>query len=92
MLCEDFLLGIIVLPNKAACNSFNSNVKTPLKISAATWEIKNVLHLKEPSNIHLSSGPDFILGSTLHQAWRLYDDYLDTFISTIVPDDDQPGR
>lgn len=92
VLCEDFLSETIVLPDKASGNSFSSNVKTRLQTSAGTWKIKNVLPLSESCNIRLPSGPYFILGFTLHQAWLLYDDYLDTFITTIVPDDNQPGR
>lgn len=34
----------------------------------------------------LPSGPYFLQGQNLHQAWKLYDDSLDAFIHTVVPD------
>jgi hypothetical protein len=35
----------------------------------------------------LPSGPYFLYGPNLHQAWRLYDDELGAFTFGIVPDD-----
>ncbi|KAK9769981.1 putative Amidase [Seiridium cardinale] len=32
-------------------------------------------------------GPYFLLGSNIHQAWRLYQDNLDAFIFGVIPDD-----
>jgi hypothetical protein len=38
-------------------------------------------------------GPYFLQNRTLHQAWRLYTDDLDAFITTVIPDDvHQPKR
>lgn len=34
----------------------------------------------------IPSGPYFLLGNGLHQAWRLYTDDLDAFIVSVVPD------
>ncbi len=34
----------------------------------------------------LPSGPYFLQGQNLHQAWKLYDDSLGAFIQTVVPD------
>lgn len=34
----------------------------------------------------LPSGPYFLQGRNLHQAWKLYDDSLGAFIQTVVPD------
>lgn len=39
----------------------------------------------------LPSGPYFLHGPNLHQAWRLYDDEYGAFTAGIIPDDvDQP--
>ncbi|KAI1109788.1 putative amidase [Nemania sp. NC0429] len=38
-------------------------------------------------NRHLPSGPYFLHGSNIHQAWRLYPDELDAFIFGLIPDD-----
>ena len=34
----------------------------------------------------LPSGPYFLQGKNIHQAWRLYDDSLGAFIQTVIPD------
>lgn len=34
----------------------------------------------------LPSGPYFLEGKNIHQAWKLYDDSLGAFIQTVVPD------
>ena len=34
----------------------------------------------------LPSGPYFLRGQDLHQAWKLYDDSLGALIQTVVPD------
>lgn len=35
----------------------------------------------------LPSGPYFLQGQNIHQAWRLYPDDLQAFIQTVIPDD-----
>ncbi|KAB8339253.1 hypothetical protein FH972_022187 [Carpinus fangiana] len=37
------------------------------------------------SKLLLPSGPYFVLGQNIHQAWRLYEDELDAFVIPIVP-------
>lgn len=34
----------------------------------------------------LPSGPYFLRGGDIHQAWRLYEDELDSFIFSVIPD------
>ena len=49
----------------------------------------NVVHVHISSDKQddaLHSGPYFLLGNTLHQAWRLYPDSLDAFVITVLPD------
>ncbi|KAJ4251946.1 hypothetical protein NW762_011246 [Fusarium torreyae] len=41
----------------------------------------------------LPSGPYFLHGPNLHQAWRLYDDDFEAFTAGVIPDDlDQPNE
>ena len=50
-------------------------------------EFRRVLDSKVDSERNLlSSGPYFLQGQNLHQAWKLYDDSLGAFIQTVVPD------
>ncbi|THZ54669.1 amidase signature enzyme, partial [Aureobasidium pullulans] len=37
----------------------------------------------------LPSGPYFVQGSSIYQAWKLYEDHLDAFVIPTVPDDTQ---
>lgn len=39
------------------------------------------------STVTLPSGPYFLHGSDIHQAWRLYPDDLDAFIFGVIPED-----
>ncbi len=41
---------------------------------------------------HPPEGPYFLLGNQLHQAWRLYPDTLDSFVTTIISSQDDPLR
>ena len=43
-----------------------------------------VLGATSPADL-LPSGPYFIQGKNIHQAWRLYPDELDAFVTTVVP-------
>ncbi|KAL9100822.1 MAG: hypothetical protein Q9163_003852 [Psora crenata] len=50
-------------------------------------EYRRVLGSKvESERKLLPSGPYFLQGHNLHQAWRLYDDSLGAFIQTVIPD------
>jgi len=41
----------------------------------------------------LPSGPYFLYGPNLYQAWRLYDDEFGAFTSGVIPDDlNQPDE
>lgn len=43
------------------------------------WKIGSVDQLLPP-------GPYFLVGGNIHQAWRLYPDNLDSFITTVIQD------
>ncbi|KAI9656533.1 MAG: hypothetical protein M1821_004740 [Bathelium mastoideum] len=49
--------------------------------------IRSVYARDVASNDFLPSGPYFIQGKTIHQAWKLYEDDLDAFVIPIIPDD-----
>jgi hypothetical protein len=41
----------------------------------------------------LPSGPYFVSGGNIHQAWRLYEDTLDAFVITVISDESRsPSR
>ena len=55
--------------------------------SSTKLEFRRILgsNVDSESNL-LPSGPYFLQGQNLHQAWKLYDDSLGAFIQTVVPD------
>lgn len=56
--------------------------------STAALDNSSVLHSAPNSTVSsLPSGPYFLQGSNIHQAWRLYRDELDAFIFGVVPQD-----
>lgn len=51
-------------------------------------KFRKVLRSKVDSERNLlPSGPYFLQGQNMHQAWKLYDDSLGAFVQTVVPDD-----
>jgi hypothetical protein len=49
----------------------------------------------ETSSQEIPEGPYFLRDSSLYQAWRLYEDHLSAFVTTVVPSDsasDRPGQ
>jgi hypothetical protein len=59
-----------------------------LETTTAASVYSSVLHSRANSSIpSLPSGPYFLRGSNIHQAWRLYRDELDAFIFGVVPQD-----
>ena len=52
------------------------------------WNSSSIYHLNPGSlTKELPPGPYFLQGQNLHQAWRLYPDYLDAFIFGVIPED-----
>lgn len=52
------------------------------------WKIRRVYHIKAYSHKELlPSGPYFLCGSTLREAWRLYPDTQQSFQVAVVPND-----
>lgn len=60
--------------------------------SSQVWgNARQIYHMNQVEALDgfsgLPSGPYFLYGPNLHQAWRLYDDELGAFTFGIVPDD-----
>ena len=83
---QDFLNDTIVIqtpPNVA----FNVESLEHLETEFGGWNITSILHLAISNDGSLlPEGPYFLHGGNLHQAWRLYPDDLDCFMSTVIPD------
>lgn len=73
-----FQEGLVILQSKAKLEPFSLP-------SGWTFHINN-------QELHLPNGPYFVKGGSVHQAWRLYADDLDAFLSTSFPDDDVPYK
>ena len=57
-----------------------------------SWSPSIIYNLKDDSDYEeVAEGPYFLVGDELHEAWRLYPDYLDSFMTTVVPDVDKSG-
>jgi hypothetical protein len=55
--------------------------------STSRFPIARIYSLEAKSiNDLLPSGPYFLVGCDIHQAWRVYPDVLDAFITTVIPD------
>lgn len=93
VLNEDFLTNTVVLPSKAASTAFASAIGSLVQISSTSWQVEHVLHLTKLSAASsIPSGPYVLLGSEMHQVWRLYEDTLDSFVTGVVPDDQRSSR
>jgi hypothetical protein len=82
LFCEDFMTDTIV------ANGFSKEeCVARVKIIAANkdWNVRKVLRLNARAQGRtIPDGPYFMLGDKLHQAWRLYPDHLDAFVSTVT--------
>ncbi|KAJ6006803.1 hypothetical protein N7451_004747 [Penicillium sp. IBT 35674x] len=64
-----------------------------LTIGQSTLVAQNFSAVYTSSALDLPPGPYFLHGSNIHQAWRLYPDYLDAFIFGVLPENAlQPQR
>ena len=48
------------------------------------------MHQKAENTADWIGGPYFLRGNQLHQAWRLYSDDLEAFVSTTIPTESDP--
>ena len=64
-----------------------TNLMTQLNSSGLFSSVYRADH--KLSTSVLPSGPYFLRGQAIHQAWRLYPDELDSFIFSVIPTDVQ---
>ncbi|KAJ4423676.1 hypothetical protein N0V82_001699 [Gnomoniopsis sp. IMI 355080] len=88
--CEDEFTGILVV------NPSSSESDTEIMVGNAhrpdLSRFSAVYHMiseavTSQGEIRLPSGPYFLSGPNLHQAWRLYPDELEAFTFGLIPDD-----
>lgn len=89
--CTDEFTGIIVVkPSgsgsdpRGACASA-SDIQASPDCPFKVYHLTNELDTSEERDL-LPSGPYFLSGQNLHQAWRLYPDDLDAFTFGLLPD------
>lgn len=95
--CTDEFTGIIVEKPSASVRDPDSALGDhDLSTSAfgpAPSRYPSLFHLVGPephssqARSQLPSGPYFLSGQNLHQAWRLYPDELEAFTFGLIPDD-----
>lgn len=88
--CDDDFTGILVV-NPSSSGS-DSGVMADDASGPALSRFSAVYHLVPDANVlkeedRLPSGPYFLSGPNLHQAWRLYPDELEAFTFGLIPDD-----
>lgn len=89
--CTDEFTGIIVVkpsgsgsdPREACASA--SDIRASLDCPFTVYHMTNGLDTSEERDL-LPSGPYFLSGQNLHQAWRLYPDDLDAFTFGLLPD------
>ncbi|KAG8164618.1 hypothetical protein KVR01_004893 [Diaporthe batatas] len=91
--CTDEFTGIIVVkPSSASASELRGSCPGTSDATASIGCPFTVYHMadgigtSEEKNL-LPSGPYFLSGQNLHQAWRLYPDHLDAFTFGLLPDD-----
>lgn len=57
-----------------------------LDLGKSTLASHHVTTVYTSTTVELPSGPYFLYGTEIHQAWRLYEDHLDAFIFGVVPE------
>lgn len=88
--CEDDFTGILVVnpsgsgsgADAVADHAFAPDLS---RFSAVYHMVSEATAFEGDSR--LPSGPYFLSGPNLHQAWRLYPDDLEAFTSGLIPDD-----
>lgn len=88
--CDDEFTGILVV-NPSSSGS-ESDLATDVASGLDLSRFSAVYHLESEAAVlegetPLPSGPYFLSGPNLHQAWRLYPDELKAFTFGLVPDD-----
>lgn len=77
---DAFLETIIV----QICREYDSHV--PEQVPQAQYGRKLKFSLVQKADMLLAPGPYFFMGSSIHQAWRLYEDHLEAFVISVIPE------
>lgn len=84
--CGEFLSDTVVLRNGEVIQQC---LEKPWKSGPTSawqqWQPANTIYLSD-KNAKLPDGPYFLFGKDLHEAWRMYTDPLDSFITSIIAD------
>ena len=81
----DFGAVLVEKPDYDSAN-LSSYVSVEMdKSSRQVYHLSDVMALSDEI-AELPSGPYFLQGPNLHQAWRLYDDELEAFTFGVVPE------
>lgn len=72
--------GLLIIQTNAKAEKFSVPVGIKAHIQETIW------------NDRIPEGPYFVKGSSVHQAWRLYPDQLNSFMAATVPDDAVPYK
>ena len=86
----DFLTDTVIVQQELDDKDTHPDLpvlRDPIEVSTETnRKICRTYHLEEILEAEsLPEGPYFLVGSELHQAWRLYADHVESFLTTVVP-------
>lgn len=87
--CADEFTGIIVVqPSESSAlgNPAHDTSESALGRFSAVYRLRLEPGTRQERS-RLPSGPYFLSGQNLHQAWRLYPDPLDAFTFGLIPND-----
>ena len=74
-----------ILVEKSDGHSAEASYLNKTDLAQDVYSLSNAMSAEDISN--LPSGPYFLHGPNLHQAWRLYGDNLDAFTFGVIPED-----
>jgi hypothetical protein len=69
----------------------NATLTDEVQALTNDWGTKQIIFADTMCNTTLQDGPYFGTRSGLHRAWRLYDDYTNSFVLSSVPSADDPN-
>lgn len=89
---KEFTSILVVKPSQREDGSVDSSPKAFRGSFSAVYHLRTSSIAKK-SEIDLPSGPYFLSGQNLHQAWRFYPDYLDAFTFGLISENfNEPYR
>jgi hypothetical protein len=85
---DDFLNGVVAVQQSCHAKLEEQKREGDLHVQiVAGWTYAKSFLLVSPdaSERLIPPGPYFMVGGGLHQAWRIYPDKLNAFMTTVVP-------